>query len=231
MNVDGQFCLPLQTGTFDQAVKNIESHQDLYSRFELWLDCLTGWSDSSLLGVAKRFPGQLVVLFRRPNLDAVKLPLERRFELIDLLRTEEVLLDLDVTSQEEELQYFVAASNSEMPSRSCELIASYHNYQSTPSDLSLVIQKLEQWKPEIYKVATFCNSRVDAISLLSLLVVLQTSGKRAVVLGMGEYGKITRVFGPLWGNELHFAPLDEAEATAPGQLTRKQLQSLFELLA
>ncbi|RMG43483.1 MAG: type I 3-dehydroquinate dehydratase [Candidatus Dadabacteria bacterium] len=47
---------------------------------------------------------------------------------------------------------------------------------------------------------------------------------------MGEHGKITRVFGTLWGNFLIYAPVNQAFATAKGQLNMDQLKTIFSIL-
>lgn len=47
---------------------------------------------------------------------------------------------------------------------------------------------------------------------------------------MGEFGIITRIFGTIWGNEMIFAPKSIEGASAPGQLTKKQLEDIFKAL-
>jgi len=47
---------------------------------------------------------------------------------------------------------------------------------------------------------------------------------------MGEFGIITRVEGILLNNEMVFAPLNKNESSAPGQLTRNELESIFNKL-
>ena len=47
---------------------------------------------------------------------------------------------------------------------------------------------------------------------------------------MGEFGVVSRVFGALWGNEMTFAPAVKTEQSAPGQLTRSQLENIFKEL-
>ena len=44
---------------------------------------------------------------------------------------------------------------------------------------------------------------------------------------MGEAGQISRVMGPLLGSAFYYAPLDEGVGTAPGQLTKKQLEAIW----
>ena len=110
-----------------------------------------------------------------------------------------------------------------------DLLLSYHNYDSTPSDDELlkIITTMEKYHPMIYKIATLCQTEQDAIRLLELQQALKQQKKKHIVLGMGEYGTITRIFGSLWGNEMIFAPKEKSEASAPGQLTKKQLKKIF----
>jgi 3-dehydroquinate dehydratase len=44
---------------------------------------------------------------------------------------------------------------------------------------------------------------------------------------MGEAGKITRVAGPLLGSPFTFVASTEAQATAPGQLTRASMTKVY----
>jgi 3-dehydroquinate dehydratase len=66
------------------------------------------------------------------------------------------------------------------------------------------------------------------LKLLLLQQNLKAQNKKHIVLGMGEFGTITRVFGTLWGNELIYAPISKGEASAPGQLTKQELENIFK---
>jgi 3-dehydroquinate dehydratase len=63
-----------------------------------------------------------------------------------------------------------------------------------------------------------------------LLLSLKSEQKKYIILGMGEHGTITRVYGALWGNEMTFAPEKEGEETAPGQLTRHEMETILTIL-
>jgi 3-dehydroquinate dehydratase type I len=112
------------------------------------------------------------------------------------------------------------------------LIASYHNYQETPDTLQLrrIIDIMKPYRPAVYKLSTLCQTEEDALRLLQQLLELKAKGVRAIVSGMGGPGAVTRVFGALWGNEMVFAPLSEEGRSAPGQLTRQQLETIFKEL-
>jgi len=93
-----------------------------------------------------------------------------------------------------------------------------------------IVADMEKYKPAVYKIATMCKSKVDALLLLNLLLFLKSKKRRFIVLGMGKEGVITRVFGTLWGNELVFAPETRAKQSAPGQLTRAQMKQIMRVL-
>jgi 3-dehydroquinate dehydratase type I len=78
------------------------------------------------------------------------------------------------------------------------------------------------------KISTFCRSEEDAIRLLCILLEQKKKNKKVIILGMGKFGIITRVFGTMWGNEMIFAPIEKNEESAPEQLTKSQLENIIE---
>ena len=89
---------------------------------------------------------------------------------------------------------------------------------------------MDKFFPDVYKIATKCTNETDALKLLLLQQNLKIQNKKHIVLGMGEFGTITRVYGTLWGNELIYAPQTKEEASAQGQLTKKELENIFKEL-
>ena len=113
-----------------------------------------------------------------------------------------------------------------------QLIISHHDFKKTPSDKALakLIAKMDKFKPDIYKLATSAKDFSDSLRMLQLLNQLQLDGKQAICICMGSAGRITRAAGHLLGNYLMFAPQDEQKATAPGQLTLKELRAIYNLI-
>lgn len=111
---------------------------------------------------------------------------------------------------------------------SCKYIVSYHNYEYTPGLIALqeIVKQCFADGADIAKIATLSCSAQDSARLLSLY----DTNKSLVILGMGQAGKITRFAAPLLGAAFTFAALNEAQATAPGQMTRQTMQDLYKLL-
>lgn len=218
------YCLPIQPQTLDEFSRIVSLRRNEYLYFELWVDYLEDASPVAIRKIADELQDQLVVVFRRNELKPIHLSLEQRMEIIHGLVGSESYVDLDVTQQKSEIM--------QVPKNAFRLMLSYHDFVTTPDDTELLVVTENMAKAGAYisKIACQCSSPSDAVRLLSLFLKLRAEQREAIVLGMGTHGAVTRVFGTLWGNKMIFAPPDRASATAPGQLTRPELEHIFTKL-
>lgn len=99
-------------------------------------------------------------------------------------------------------------------------IRSVHDYEGAPSE-EAIRESLETGDQEISKFAC----AVDSFSDLHAIYGAATStGRKHVVLGMGETGTVTRIRQRALGNEFSFGYV--GRPTAPGQLSAEELGSL-----
>lgn len=217
-----KYCLPIIKKSKKEIIKSLEISG--YDFYEIWLDYIQDLDNTFITDIAKKHEGKLIFLFRRQNLEKIRLSLEKRQNIISLLSKLNVFLDIDFLNQYDELEFL------KQKVRKSKLILSYHNYKETPKlDYLLnLINKMKKYNPDIFKIATTCNKETDALSLLNLLLKLKAQKLKYIVLGMGEKGLITRIFGPIWENEISYAPQNFKEQSAAGQLTRKQLELIFK---
>lgn len=216
-----KYCLPIIKSSISEVKKEIEENKKEYQYFEIWLDYIEDVNLKFIDEIKNSLGEKAVFLFRRQNLESIKMNFKKRKEIVDLLKNSKSFLDLDMETQPEDLQY--------IKGKKIKLILSYHNYKKTPEYKMLdeIIEKMEGYAPSMYKISTFCSKKDDGIRLLSLLMQLKNRGLRAIILGMGEKGVNTRIFGSLWGNEMIFAPKTTNEASAPGQLTKSELEKIL----
>lgn len=217
-----RYCLPIIKNGVKEVAQSIEANKQKYSFFELWLDYIEDLSDEAIMKLVEKYPGRLVLVFRRQNLEDIRMPVEKRLKLLEMLYGKDCLVDLDISCQKEDLDYAKA--------KGLKTIVSYHNYEETPAGpkLSEIISTIRSYKPYTLKISTFCNETSDAYRLIGLKKDFLESGERHIVLGMGKEGEITRIFGALWGNELIFIPEAINEASAPGQITREDFDKIME---
>jgi len=218
------FCLPVIKNSKEEALITLKESHQKYSFFEIWLDSIKDFDLNFLATLLSSHDRRFVFRFAREKLPSM--PIEKRLEIIDQLHNSTGLIDLDIELESAEISHIKEAK------LKVKTILSIHNFKETPetSQLRDYYSKMMEMDADIFKFACYCNSKQDALRLLSFQLELAKSGTRHIVLGMGEEGVITRIFGSLWGNELVFAPLTSEEASAPGQLSYHLMKSILESL-
>lgn len=221
-----KYCLPIIKNKKSEVIEVIHSNMAYYSYFEVWLDYIDEIDNAFVEQLVDLLGEKLILLFRRQKLEKIRMNLEKRLKIVSLLESSQSLIDLDIFNQKDELEH-IKSNQLEV-----KTIVSYHNYETTPENekLKKIVDTMSKYKPTAYKIATMCVNQKDALRLLQLLLEMKERGLRYIVLGMGELGAITRIFGTLWGNEMIFAPKTSTEQSAPGQLTRDQLEAIFKEL-
>jgi 3-dehydroquinate dehydratase-1 len=223
---NNRYCLPIIKSSKSQVISEIEANINRYRYLEVWIDYITDVDPEFVSFLVTSYPNRLITVFRRQNLEPERLSSEDRFELIKRLSRKQVLVDLDISSQIEDIKR-VQAERIQV-----KTIISYHNYSFTPSDTELrsIANRIANCGAQIIKISTHCAIQRDALRLLSLLIDLREAGRRCVVLGMGKHGVITRVFGAKWGNEVSFAPSETSPRSAPGQISIDKLETIMQAL-
>ncbi len=107
-----------------------------------------------------------------------------------------------------------------------QLIISYHNFETTPP-IDKIVKRLTRIPADAYKLVTTARKpsdtgRILAASRLSPRVPL-------IVLAMGEMGFPSRVLSPAFGGIFTYAAPISAEGTAAGQVSAKQLRTLYRV--
>lgn len=218
-----KFCLPVIVENFSDVIATIKAAESKYDYFEIWLDYLSDFNLGTLEVLLEEYGNRLILLFRRQKLETIQMPLGDRFKVMKLAEKYGALVDLDMVTQVAELEHADVKQIG---------ILSYHNYQETPDTdfLRSLLEKMRDYKPQIYKFSCFCKSREDAVRLLEFQRETEIRGFKSIVLGMGKKAMITRIFGPLWGAAFTFAPEIQGKASAEGQFTIAELSAIYEIL-
>ncbi len=218
-----KYCLPIIKETKDEVLSMISENPD-YDFYEIWVSYIKDLDTDFIWNLSQQHNGKLIFLFRKQNLEKSDLEKDFREKVIKLLENSDNLMDFDINDGSWGLNFIKENKLNN------KVIASYHNYKETPESEALekLTKEMESYKPEIYKVSTLCKTEEDSLKLLTLLLKLKKENKKFLIFGMGDLGKMVRIYGALWGNEFNFTPNDESEKSAPGQLTKNQLEHLLE---
>jgi 3-dehydroquinate dehydratase I len=218
-----KYCLPIVKKSKLDVLLMIDEHLDNYGFFEIWLDYIEELDKEFLRELMDKFSGRLVFTLRRKDPVKPMMDTQRMSGIINFLYQKKCLLDLDLT-QINEIDLVISLKMQN------QLILSFHDYSRTPEDIYLdkIVAKMRLFRPGILKISTMCNEPSDALRLIKHKRDMIVDDKKHIVLGMGEHGKITRVFGAIWGNELIFIPENQAEETAPGQINRPDFDKIMQ---
>jgi 3-dehydroquinate dehydratase/shikimate dehydrogenase len=101
-----------------------------------------------------------------------------------------------------------------------KFIGSYHNFETMP-DLDDLLQSMKNPHFAIYKIAVTPHSTPE---MLRLMLFAKKAKVPLSVMGMGPFGRPSRILAPIMGSVLNYAGLQEDL-----QLHRDSLQTLIEI--
>ena len=112
------------------------------------------------------------------------------------------------------------------------VVVSTHDFEQTPSkdDLRDLLTRASEYG-DVAKLAVTAQDRGDVLDLLSVTHELTEAGETVATMAMGEAGHHSRAVAPLYGSKIGYAPVDPADATAPGQYDLSTLRLLVDQLA
>jgi len=109
------------------------------------------------------------------------------------------------------------------------IIVSMHDFERTPDREtmhSMLAGAAEHG--DVAKLAVTASSRGDVLALLNATHDATSAGHRVATMAMGETGRHSRAVAPLYGSRIGYAPVDAADATAPGQYDLATLRGLVD---
>ncbi len=106
------------------------------------------------------------------------------------------------------------------------LLSSYHDFSQTPADIESIFNKIKTPYAHVYKMALAAKSCVDALRFLEFMQS-RRDNEKIIGMCMEEDGKLTRILAPVFGTFMIYATIIEGLATAPGQMTAKELQEIY----
>ncbi len=109
------------------------------------------------------------------------------------------------------------------------VIASVHDFESTPTVGALGDLLADAAaEGDVAKLATTATAPADALSMIRATHEATAAGHRVATMCMGEPGRHTRAVTPVYGSRIGYAPVDAADATAPGQYPLATLRELVD---
>jgi 3-dehydroquinate dehydratase/shikimate dehydrogenase len=109
------------------------------------------------------------------------------------------------------------------------VICSHHDFVGVPDDLEQIYERMASTAARILKIAVQADDVTDCLPVFRLLERARHEDREIIAIAMGTAGIATRILGPSRGAFLTYGSLDAEGATAPGQLTAKELRELYRV--
>lgn len=220
-----RICTVVTGENLQEFLKNLKKIQSVSDMIELRVDGIKGIKPEDVPFIKKTVIKPSVFTCRREDEGGKFSQSEKmRIQILnEAVRACFEYVDIELSTMEE------SALNLKRHKKT-KLIISYHNFIETPDGLFLksLIKKMEQFHPDIVKLATMVNNDYDNRTLFRLITDCSFDYDR-IIIGMGEKGQISRIIGPLLGNYLTYSTTSNGKKTL-GQIHLSKLRSLYQLM-
>lgn len=224
-----RICVPVCERSLEQTEQAIDKAASVGDLIELRLDCLAPSelecnSDSvDRLCAGRR---EFVITFRpteqggRRQLDISS---RMKFWVSNSHSKAEFLdLELDLCEDPSLLNY------DELPDWN-RVICSHHDFTRVPDNLQDIYERMAVTPAHVLKIAVQAADVTDCLRLFSLLQRARSEGREMIAIAMGNAGLLTRILGPSRGAFLTYGAIDGPHATAPGQITARELRQIYRI--
>jgi 3-dehydroquinate dehydratase type I len=135
-------------------------------------------------------------------------------------------IDVELATERSSLQGLIRNK------RGTQVILSFHDFRRTPSpkELQRLFGQMIRLGADVIKIVPFAKSWEDNLNILSLIPFAKARRQKIVAFCMGEKGKISRIFSPFLGAAWTYASLNQSRASAPGQLTVRELTDIWKTM-
>jgi len=110
-------------------------------------------------------------------------------------------------------------------------IISFHNFIKTPrlAQIKRILERMQRFNPAVKKIAAMVKDESDNAILIQAVLDAKKE-EQVCIIGMGEYGKKTRIIAPLLSGSFAYCSIN-GEGSAPGQMSCHEMREIYKLLS
>ncbi len=225
-----KICVPVCVPRASELSQAIARAAEVADIIELRLDCLLATELDSAKGILDSLignPEAPIILTMRSSEQGgrVSLDLDQRSQFWATLgaAAENCLKDFELDLAQ---RY---ARRADQQVDWSKVICSHHDFAGVPPNLEQIYESMAATPARILKIAVQADAATDCLPVFRLLDRARREGREMIAIAMGPAGIMTRILGPSRGSFLTYGAVDEESATAPGQLTARELREIYRI--
>jgi 3-dehydroquinate dehydratase/shikimate dehydrogenase len=219
-----KICVPVCAGT-NKLSQSIARAAEIGDLIELRLDCLPEDKRESAWRELVASTSRTIILTLRPAEQggSDNLSLEGRLQFWSSIENvrEGVMFDLELDVITDALANITLDAS--------RVICSHHQFEGVIANIESIYERMAAHPVAVLKIAVHADDATDCLPIFKLIERAQREGREIIAIAMGQAGITTRILGPSRGSFLTFGSLDDETATAPGQLTARELREVYRI--
>jgi len=226
-----RICISVCEATVAALQNSLAAAAEVGDLIEVRLDCLepaeleTG--ASLITTLLEKLPRETILTFRPAEQGGrrrINRETRRAFWSSAIFSESFFDVELDVAEEFNSIE-----SSPPLPIDWSRTICSHHDFGGVPRNLDEIYERLASTPARVLKIAVLANDATDCISVFNLLERARKEGRETVAIAMGPAGIATRILGPSRGAFLTYASPDDGTATAPGQISARELREVYRI--
>lgn len=233
-----KICIPLVARDEEGINRELDLMADLdFDIVEFRIDYFEGLEDytrlKDLIGLIKnRLNKPLILTLRTKNEGGNVDPSETTyFGLLEKIIEDRLAEAIDIEYMRK--QEIVVRLVNLAKDKGLTSILSNHDFNSTPAREEIVtrLEAMIGMGADVAKIALMPTCPDDVLNLLGATSQVKSNhpDQALITVSMGQMGMISRLAGQVFGSDMTFA--SGIEASAPGQISAKNIRKLLEVLA
>ena len=224
-----RICISVCERTIAALERAIASAAEVSNLLELRLDCLDAVELQAglITKLVQKAPGEFILTFRpSPEGGQRYLDIETRHEFWSDAIFSNSFYDVELDLAE---RFTANETSIALPIDWRRTICSHHDFSGVPAKLDQIYERMAATPARVLKIAVQAQDAIDCLPVFNILERARAEGREMIAIAMGTAGIATRILGPSRGSYLTYASLETEKATAPGQVSARELQELYRI--
>ena len=224
-----RICISVCERTIAALERAIASAAEVSNLLELRLDCLDAVELQAglITKLVQKAPGEFILTFRpSPEGGQRYLDIETRHEFWSDAIFSNSFYDVELDLAE---RFTANETSIALPIDWRRTICSHHDFSGVPAKLDQIYERMAATPARVLKIAVQAQDAIDCLPVFNILERARAEGREMIAIAMGTAGIATRILGPSRGSYLTYASLETEKATAPGQISARELQELYRI--